>query len=247
MWNILLVEDEIKQRQNLKLMLQQIDSRLKIHEAEDKNDALEICKNTNINLFFIDISLKSSSGLDLALEIRSIQRYELSWIVFITTHMEYITQAFKQTHCYDYIIKPYNRKEIVDIVKRIIFHTKEIDNTESKGKTVVFDLKDGIFMKICVNEIIFIEVVGRSCIVNTKKGKYTLNRIPLNKVLNLIGHEHIMQSHKAFAINIKYISRIEKVDARLSEIYFGKSKDIALLGYKFKNIILEEFKRLTYD
>ncbi|MCY6355854.1 response regulator [Clostridium sp. ZS2-4] len=103
MCTILLLEDDIKQRNNLKKMLYETNEKLKFYEAEDKDEALDICKRVAIDIFFVDISLKNSSGLDFAVEIREMTKYELSWIIFLTTHMEYITQAFKKIHCYDYV------------------------------------------------------------------------------------------------------------------------------------------------
>ena len=113
--NILIAEDDIIQRENLKKIIQGIDKNFIIYEAEDKNEAFKIsCENT-IDIFFIDIGLKNSSGLDLAMKIRKLDKYEFSWIIFLTTHLQYIIQAFKNVHCYDYILKPYDKEEIIDM------------------------------------------------------------------------------------------------------------------------------------
>ena len=54
------------------------------------------------------------------MKIRSIDEYEFSQIIFLTTHMEYITQAFKQTHCYDYILKPYDQEDVQAMLNKLI-------------------------------------------------------------------------------------------------------------------------------
>jgi len=91
-----------------------------IYEADDKDEALKISNDNTIDIFYIDIGLKNSSGLDLAIELRKTYKYEFSWIIFLTTHVEYITQAFKEVHCYDYILKPYDKQELIDKSKRIV-------------------------------------------------------------------------------------------------------------------------------
>ena len=240
--NVLIVEDDKIQRKSLKKMLQQIGEDINIYEAEDKDEALEITSKNNIDIFYIDIYLKNSSGLDFAMELRKIPKYEFSFIIFLTTHVEYITQAFKQVHCYDYIIKPYDATEVVDMTKRFMLHGNNIKDTPEDKRYIVLEISKGINVKIYVDEIIFIEVNLRNCMIHTINGVYKVNRLALEKILKLINCSNIIQCHKSFATNIKHIKKIESVDSKLSEIYFENYDENALLGYKFKNIIMEQFQ-----
>jgi two-component system response regulator LytT len=122
LYSIILVEDDFMQREILKKMIESTHEFVDIYEADSENAALDIIENNNINMFLIDIRLKESSGLDLAVKIRNIDKYQFSQIIFLTTHMEYITQAFKQTHCYDYIIKPYNQEDVQAMLNKIILY-----------------------------------------------------------------------------------------------------------------------------
>ena len=65
----------------------------------------------------------------------------------------------------------------------------------------------------------------------------------VQKILELIDCEYIIQSHKAIAINKKQIFKLEKVDVKLSIIRFENYSKTALLGYKFKNNIILDFKK----
>jgi DNA-binding LytR/AlgR family response regulator len=241
MKNILIVEDDAMQRKNLKEMLQLIDEQFQIYEAEDADEALEISKDVNIDLFFVDIFLKNSSGLEFAIDIRKITKYEFSFIVFITTQVEYLTQAFKQTHCYDYILKPYDKDEIIKMVKKFSENAK--NNSKQERKSVAFDLKNRIIIKMYIDEIIFVEANMRTCIVNTVRGRYMVNKIALKKVLELIDCEFIIQSHKSFLVNTKYINKFEKIDSRTSKIYFENYEGTAYMGYKYRDTLLELIKR----
>lgn len=244
MKSILLVEDDINQRRNLKKMLQEIDCSLRIYEAQDKYGALEILNNENIELFFIDISLKNSSGLDLALELRKIPKYELSWIVFLTTNVQYMFQAFKEIHCYDYIIKPYEKDEVIKLTKKLISGTYINNIAINERKYVVFEINKGISTRLYIDEIIFIEISLRTCIVHTKQGKYEIKRLTLKKALELIDSDDIMQCHKSFAVNINHINGIESISSRLSNIHFDNYDKTALLGYMFKNMVEEKFNSI---
>lgn len=240
MKTILIVEDDERQRINLKRMMSEID--ICIYEAEDKEEALNICNRVLIDIFIVDIELKSTSGLDFALELRKIHKYELSWIIFLTTHVEYLTQAFKQVHCYDYIIKPYGKEEVLCTIKKLIYHVDQSKAIINESKHIVFGIRNGIEVKVYIHEIIFIEIKLRTCFIHTINGVYKTNKLSLKKLIEIIDSEDIIQSHRAFLVNINYIRKIESIDSKIREIYFENCDDTALLSYNFKNAVLDKFK-----
>lgn len=246
----MLAEDDHIQREILKIMIHSIDNSIEIYEADSESSALGIIENQDINMFLIDIGLKESSGLDLAMDIRNTPKYEFSQIVFLTTHLDYILQAFKQIHCYDYILKPYNKNDVQAVLKKLI--SNEInclgngkdDSDKHEDKELVIKIRSSIYVVVKIEEIIFIEVKGRDCEVNTISGVYAYNNISLKKILELIDCKDIVQSHKAFAINKNYIFKIDKLDIRLFNVYFKNYSKNALIGYKFKNNIISEFENV---
>lgn len=249
LYSVILVEDDYMQRELLKRILLSAYESVKIYEADSESSALDIIENNDINMFFIDISLKESSGLNLAIKIRSIPKYEFRQIIFLTTNVEYILQAFKQIHCYDYLLKPYNKDEIQAIFNKIISNEiSSLDNrndnlNQTVDREILINLKNGIYMEIKLADIIFIEIKVRNCEITTAHGVYISNNMSLKKILELIDCKDIIQSHRAFAINKNYICKIEKLDIKLNTVHFYKTSKTALLGYKFKDNILSEFKK----
>lgn len=154
LYSIILVEDDSVQRDVLKKMIFSINEFVKIYEADSESTALDIIKQNDINMFLIDVGLKESSGLNLAIKIRNIPKYEFRQIIFLTTHMEYITQAFKKTHCYDYILKPYNKNEVQAMLNKLILNdNNDLNNknnnlNEGKDKEILITLKSGIYVGI---------------------------------------------------------------------------------------------------
>lgn len=251
MYSIILVEDDFMQRDILKKMILSTHEFIEIYEADSENTALDIIENNYINMFLIDISLRESSGLDLAMMIRNIDKYQFSQIIFLTTHMEYITQAFKQTHCYDYIIKPYNQEDVQAMLNKIILYENDRLNNRNDNfneynkindRKVSITLKNGIHALIKIDDIVFIEIKGRVCEVNTINGTYEVQNTSLKKIMKLIDCKYIIQSHRSFAINKNYICKIEKINVKLSTIYFNNYVKTALLGYKFKDGIMSKVR-----
>lgn len=241
MTNILVVEDDKTQRSNLVKILKTVNGDIKIYEADNKDDAIRISKSVKIDFFFIDMMLKNSTGLDTAKELRKIPNYKLSWIIFLTTHVNYMLQAFKEVHCYDYILKPYKKQEIIDVTKMLI---EGIDinkrEDEEEKESIVFDLQ-GIMFKVFVDDIYFIEVNLRTCILHTKSDRYSLNRKSLKSILGTIEADYIIQTHKSYAVNVNYIDKIEKISRGLWEINFHGYDEKALLAVTYKDKLKEQF------
>ncbi|EQB87173.1 DNA-binding LytR/AlgR family response regulator [Clostridium punense] len=238
--NVLVVEDNKLQRENLKRILQEISVDLNIYEAEDKEEALTMGREVLIDLFYIDIHLKNSSGISLAKELRKDYRYELAWIIFITTHMGYMIDAFKQLHCYDYIEKPYNKEKVIELTNKFIRNGKDIK--EMKKKYVVFEIEQRLSMKFYIEEILFVEVRIKTCTIHTKNGAFKILGMRLKEILEKISCDYIVQCHKSFIVNTKEIKKIGKIGSKSWEIGFQGHDEKALVSYNFKDKVFKIFK-----
>lgn len=236
MVNILVVEDCKIQRKSLIHILLKTGLNVKIYEADNENESLEIANNVNIDLFFVDIDLNKSSGLDLTLKLRKIQKYKLKWIIFTTSYINYMIQAFKEVHCYDYILKPYDAKKIIELTKTLVENTHNKNYDDKSEKKAVFNSK-GLDIIISTSDIIFLESNIKNCIIHTKVGKFEISRLALKKALEIIEEPFILRSHKSFAINVNYITKIEKYSVTSWNVYFKDYKFNAIIGLKYKKII----------
>lgn len=233
MFKILIVEDDITQRKNLIKIIEDMDIEAEILHADSKESALEILEKQTIDIFLVDVKLNNSNGLDLAKSIRQIEIYRLTWIVFLTTHLDFMLQAFKEIHCYDYILKPYKKDKIVDTLNTLLSDEKERDDSFDK-KYISFE-SDGVMIRIPVDEIYFIEVRLRTCMVYSETGVYTINRTSLKKVLSMVDSEDIIKTHKSFAVNVKKVHKLEKVSRGCWEIDFYGYDEKALLATTYKD------------
>ncbi|MBZ4646453.1 MAG: two-component system, LytTR family, response regulator [Petroclostridium sp.] len=238
MINILIVEDEQIARTNLARMLQSLSEEIKILEASTGKEAIQLLKQTHINLFFLDIQLPDISGLKVAETIRSIPKYELTYIVFVTAHVQYQLEAFKKYHCYDYIEKPYTKEDVLKVAERLIRGVQSIPPAE---KAICFELRDFI-LKIRTDDILFIESRGRNCVIHTSSRLYTIPNIAMKKMLDKLADETFIQTHKSYIVNIKSVERIDKVDRSSWRAYFQDYSLTAYISDKYKESFM---KRLS--
>lgn len=242
MYNILILEDDCIQLKALSDIIKQLGDMYRVFEASCTEEALKIAQSEIIDLFYIDIGLEDESGLKFALEIRKNESYRLTWIIFVTVYKDYMLPAFKKIHCYDYILKPYNAEKIQRTTRLLLSESKaQAAVTEISEKYIIVQIKN-IQVKIFVNEIIFVEVFIRTSIIHTVNGSFTIDYLSLKKLHSMIDDENILQSHRSYLVNIKYISKIEKTRDKTSyKIHFYNTDKIALLGNSYKKNIMDKF------
>lgn len=246
MYNILILEDDCIQLRTLANIIKQSGAMYQVYEATNTEEAIKIAHQQMIDLFYVDINLKNESGLNFASKIRKMGRYRLTWIVFVTIYKEFMLSAFKKIHCYDYILKPYNKENIQRTTKFLLSdHCGQVAVTEIKEKFIIVPVKN-IQVKIFINEIIFVEVFIRTSIIHTINGSFTIDYLSLKKLNSMINDKNILQSHRSYLVNIKYINKIEKTNDKTSyKIYFYNTDKTALLGNNYKKCIMDRFNNVV--
>lgn len=238
--NILLVEDERVQREALASIIKSNFVDVRIYEAASKKEAIKIIDEKDIHLFFIDIQLKDSSGLDLAKKIRKYENHALTGIVFVTGELVHIIEAFKNIHCYDFIVKPYREKDIIKIVD--VFLNSTPLKSIKEGRYSFIDVDSNISVKLYHNDIIYIEYINKCCNIHTISGLYNVKRTSLVKVLKSLKDEEIVQTHRSFAINMKYVTEIEKTYEKVWNIKLRGCDDVVLLSYTYRQAFLRRIE-----
>lgn len=238
--NILLVEDEKIQRQGLASIIKNNFIDVRVYEADSMREAINIINNKNIHLFFIDIHLKDSSGLELAKKIREFEEHALTGIVFVTGEIVHIIEAFKNIHCYDFIVKPYKEEEIIRIVNIFLNFTplKSI----KEGKFTFIDIDSNIMVKLYHNDIIYIEYLDKYCKIHTINGVYNI-KTSLAKIIKKLDSDEIIQTHRAFAVNLNYIIEIQKNYDKVWNIRLRGVTQTALLSYTYRQAFLRRVKK----
>ncbi len=239
MKHILIIEDNTGQRNVLSSTLKALGPDYSIHECSTYADALQISGKLVIDLFFIDIGLPDGSGLDLAKTLRAMEQYELVWMVFLTTHSEYILEAFQKIHCYDYIVKPYKPETALQMAKKLTQGINTAVNATAP-RFLSFDMR-GFILKVNLDDIIFIEVFNKNITLHTQKQRHLIKRMSLKELLDMLPAESFVQCHRSYIVNPRYITRINKSNY-VWEITFGSYKEIAYVGETYRSILLNSLK-----
>ena len=143
--NILVLEDEKSQRDALVKIIEKNFLDSKVYSSESLAKARQFLTEKRFDLFLLDIEVLDGSGIEFAKKIRKIDKYKLTGIVFITANLIHMLEAFKEIHCYDFLIKPYNERNVLDIIK--LFENNN-DSIGKEGKYVMFNIEGAITTKV---------------------------------------------------------------------------------------------------
>ncbi|WP_346916462.1 LytTR family DNA-binding domain-containing protein [Clostridium sp.] len=233
---LLLIEDDIIQSDNLSNLIKESYNNVELLKAHSVNESLKIISEKSIDLFFIDINLPDGSGIDLAKNIRSMEGYELRGIVFITSQGFQMVDAFKNIHCYDFLIKPYSKEDIIRIID--VF-TKENVKKNGNRKYSIISIENKITYKLYHDDIVFVEYIPRKCKIVTAKNGVIYAKLSLAKFLSMIESNSIVQCHKSFIVNTKYIKKIDKLYTKLWKIHFINIGEVVDLSISYSDKVFE--------
>ncbi|AFS77741.1 transcriptional regulator, LytTR family [Gottschalkia acidurici 9a] len=207
MAKVLVVEDESIVAKGLATIVRSIDDTLEVNITGYAEEALKYANMEYYDMFLLDIQLKDYSGLELAKEIRNIDIYKMTPIIFITAIPTNEIMAFKEIHCYDYIIKPFREEQVRTALETVINY-----GIKNEDKKEYLRLDQGRYSySIDQNEIIYVESKSRKLIITTINEAFKISTYTLYKLLDELS-ESFIQCHKSYIINMNYIEKIDTVD-----------------------------------
>ncbi|PKM52333.1 MAG: DNA-binding response regulator [Firmicutes bacterium HGW-Firmicutes-7] len=232
MGTILIVEDEVNIRDGLIEIVKSIDCSLTIYSTGYAEEALAIANSEKVDIFFLDIQLLDYTGYDLAKQIREVDAYKLTPIVFITGVYSKELEAYRKVHCYSFINKPFTDIEIKKVFQEIQHGLK----VQEALKIIKFREKEFTYI-LNQAEIIYIEHKNRKLFIKTIYEEATFSYYSLAKLLKQLSND-FKQCHKSYIVNSNYIKKIDRINN-----YLNVQQDDKLIpiGRKFK----EEIWRVT--
>jgi len=119
---ILIVDDELIMRESLAGWLER-DGHI-VQTATSGEEALEKVKETQFDIFLVDIKMEGISGLDV---LRSVKETDPDADVVMITAYGSIPSAIEamKDGAYDYMLKPFDPNELGVLIERIIQHQEQ--------------------------------------------------------------------------------------------------------------------------
>jgi DNA-binding LytR/AlgR family response regulator len=183
----------------------------------------------DFNIIFLDIEMTGIDGINTALSLRE-RKYD-GIIIFLTSHTEFMPDAFK-VKAFRFLDKPIDKEKFIEAFSAA---KKEILNTEH----VLLSDKSGKIVYLKLTDIVYLEAYGDGTYIYSKTENIYDTDKSLKHWKENIGTEHFYQIHKSFIVSYLYVSYILK-DNQVSMKVFNKNLPISR-----RNVTM--FKKSFYD
>lgn len=178
-----------------------IENPFEIIAAEDGETLISLCKDKDMDLFFLDIEMEGISGIETGKILRKC--YPDAVIVFITGHERFALDAF-ELRAYNYIIKPLTQERFDVFFKGIQKRLTEIFLRKRSHQTLRVQIKSQ-FLEFAYGEIVYFENSKHRIWIHTvKKEQYPFYGAfrDLRDTLDL---EYFVQTHQAYIVNLDFV------------------------------------------
>lgn len=238
--HILIVEDNKYSMDRICHMLKELKG-ITIIKATNSGEAYKYAMEYSIDLFIIDIILEPTkeadiSGITFADNIRKLDQYQITPMIFTTALEDPKLHAYTKLHCYHYFEKPIDMDEL----KEAVVKTLQMKIKKQEKEYVYFKI-NGIIFPIKINRIVYIDNKVTSLRVKCSNGEeinvpYKSSR----QMLLELDSNKFLKCNKSMIINMDYVEYIDYNQSivQLKDDY-GQVKIGKRLLKSFKESILE--------
>lgn len=237
MKKILIIEDEKYCAEYLVQLLIEIDETFDIHgPLESAQEVIkELSANNNYDLIISDIQLKNSNVFDAFQIIKP-----NSIVIFTTAFDKYAIDAFKYNGI-DYLLKPFNIKELRQAINKIQLANKYERKTNHEQISNIIKGDSQFRKRFLVNkgdelsilntdDINYIMVDQKNIFAYTDEGR----AYKLNSSMDVL--EKTFDNNKFFRVSRKYIANIKAIKKLV--LFFNSKLIVKIKGCPDDNIII---------
>ncbi len=230
----IIVDDELKSRESLKILLEDFCEGVSVNAlCQNVDEAIIAVRDVNPDVIFLDIQLQRETGFDLLTRLKDFD-FE---VIFTTAYSEFAIKAFRFS-AIDYLLKPIDVQELIQAlakVQRRLDHNfaerlrelmHNLRTKSSENYKLALPTSDGlIFVK--VNSILYCEASGNYTeIMMDDNKKYLVSRT-LKEYEDLLVEQNFFRIHHAYLINLNGIKKYVRGDGGYVIMNNDRSLDVS--------------------
>ncbi len=227
MLRVIIVDDEPLMCDELKCLLEDTGEVQVVGIGHSGEEALTLCDRPDVDAVFLDIQMPVMNGMEAARILNSRSRCPL--IVFITAFSNYAVEAF-QVDAVDYILKPFDERDIERILHRIKQRQiKPLPPARPFLKKILAETGDRLEV-IDVKQIQYFQAENRQIFVCTIGGKKYEIRNRLNELEEALDPADFFRCHRNFIVNVNQIGQLASWFNRGYLLIMNPSRDEIPVG-----------------
>jgi DNA-binding LytR/AlgR family response regulator len=208
MMNCIIVDDDEASRNILVQLAKHVDNLKVIKTCSNPIEAINVLKEENIDLLFLDIEMPEMTGMELleALDTRPM-------VIFTTSHKEYAADAFEM-NVIDYLIKPVTLPRFLKAVAKA--EAADAKDVVSTKQDYFFIKKDSVLTKVPIKDILWIEALGDYITIHTKDQRFLLHAT-LKAIESKLPSNKFVRVHRSYIVQIDNVKQVEDTTIYINE------------------------------
>lgn len=213
MLRVLIVDDEMLARDELKYLLHRTKEVDFIEEAESIEEALDKMMDEKPDLLFLDIQLSDDSGFDIAKRLKKMKNPPA--IIFATAYDQYALQAF-EVDAIDYILKPFDEERVVQAIHKykkmrvphhVVKEEEPIGESSSQTGKLAISVDDSIVL-VNIEDILFVGLIeGEVTIQTITEFYHTADTLAMLE--KKLPSQSFVRVHRGYIVNVHHISEVQ--------------------------------------
>ncbi len=217
--NCIVVDDEELARALLISYIEKLDFLNLVGEAENPLEALQLMKEHDVDVLFLDIQMPEIKGTDFAKMVDANTK-----IIFTTAYSQYALEGY-ELNAVDYLLKPITFERFVTAVNKV-------KNNKIVEKSDSFTIKSGYDLhKVKFEDIKYI-VSDSEYVTFHMADKKIISNQRLKALEQELPSAMFMRVHRSYIINKNSVTGLKGRDLQLSDVmipvsdsYYDRVKD----------------------
>lgn len=200
---VIIVDDDVTSCTSLEYMCSKVQDVEVVGVYNDAISAINFLKTNKVDLILLDVEMPEFSGLDLVKTITN-----LPHIIFTTGQKEYAADAFEYD-VVDFITKPVTLPRLSKSIDKTL-KLMQSENLSFKDSEFIFIKSEGRFVKLNIQDILYIETLGDYVVFNLEQQKKHIVYSSLKAMDQKLSNPLFVKVHRSFIVNISKIVDIEE-------------------------------------
>ena len=159
--------------------------------------AREESKKTEMLL--LDIEMGAMNGVELAKELRQVQKDTMLQLVFITGFPDFIAEGY-EVDALHYLIKPVVPAKLFSVLDKAVTNLAKVE----KHLRVTYDRRMDF---IPLSKIYYIEAQRQYVLIHAEDGEYRM-KTSLAETKGAL-NEYFFQCQRSFLVNLRYVAQVK--------------------------------------
>lgn len=236
--NCIIIDDDKLSRTLLEKFVERTDYIDQYYTFPGAIEAINFIKKEehDIDLIFLDIEMPDMNGVEF---MQSLGDHPVQ-IIVVSSKEKYALDAIEY-NVTDYLLKPVTYFRFLKATEKALSKLREEMLPASNSKNDFFIRNNANLIRLCYDEVVWIEALENYIIVHTYDEKFTIH-FTMKSVMDQLPTDKFFRIHRSYIVNR---SRIDVIKTSTIEVKTKDGREALPIGKSYRDLLLKEINLLS--